>query len=389
MQLVISAVTPAKVFLIVWLVPIGRLISELFIETPDLAANRDLVIGVCAIGIVSVLAGCLLANNVKIHAKSDYIAPSRMTIRVILSTVALLATIGGLLSIRAWLNLGVALFSPNIDLFSQMNVIATEEGGGVLSGVAGRFFSLLPVLLVLSLYLCRHGQLKRYDAIVLGTYSLVLMISPRRAMLFWSTIAALVIWFQGKEESWKTLAATAVVTLVLFFSYFGVTQFYLGKIENLDIDHILESALYYYSSNLVVMDGLIGTDHFSSTWVILNSPARVINVIFDASLDVDLSVPFVPTPEPGNTLPAFYYFYKGGGFPGVIVCSLAVGFIATYMYRMYLKTRAFVYASMSAFFMMGLIVSVRECMFITYDFLYWIAVSAVMSFWLSPRARSQ
>ena len=378
-----GSVTPTRLLLFVWALPGLAMLRGIFLDPASPYAVSKLTATICFVGIVVTVLGATSARMVQLSEPGTRPAPSPRVVRVVVTVVAALGTIGAFFAIRAWKNLGIDVFSPDSFIFYSMNVLYAESG--LLSGPEGRVYALLPVLLFLTVYLWRHNLLSRNVAIALTAAAIVLMISPRRSTLITSAIASVIIWLQGRKISTTRLIVGGCVAAVTFLLFFGLTQSSLGKLETSGLASTLQSVLYYYSSSPIVMDALVRTHHFADTWIIGNSVARMSNALFDTRLAVDLSVPFVSTPEPANTVPAFYYFYKSGGFITLVLASFSAGFLSALSLRLYILRRSFVFATFSALCMTAMILSIRECVFISYDFLYWVLVVAALSWVLNLR----
>ncbi len=383
-----GSLTPSRLLLFVWALPILAMLRDVIFDTGSPYAVSKLTATICFVGIAATIVGSFAARMLPLKiSRRRKSSPSPRTVIVVVGVVAIVGAAGAVFAVRAWRRLGIDVFSPDSFIFYSMNVLYSE--GGLLSGAEGRAYALLPVLLFLAVYLWRQKLVSRKVAVTLIASALVLMISPRRSTLITSTVASTLIWLQAKQISRTRLVVVGSAAAIAFLLFFGATQSSLGKLETAGVASTLQSVLYYYSSSPIVMDALVRTHHFADTWIIGNAIARMSNALFDTQYSVDLSVPFVSTPEPANTVPAFYYFYKSGGFAPLIIASFVIGLVSTLSLRLYIRRRSFFFATLSALCMTGMILSIRECLFISYDFLYWLLIAAILSFVLNMRITSR
>jgi oligosaccharide repeat unit polymerase len=342
-----------------------------------------LTASICLAGVLATLLGCIFGRVVKIQQKRvSYDLKERR--RIALPLLLLLATVGGALAMMKWQSLGFSLLNGLGKSLYAMNV-AYSQDKEIIGGVAGRLYSLLPVLLMFAAYLRRHDIIARKKFILISLLSIMLMISPRRSMLITAGLVATIIGYQARKLSVFRLAAVGVVIGLVVFIFFGVTQFYLKKIDGLNFTDMLHSFSLYFNSSVYVMNQLVKTDHLSNTWIALNMPVRLVNDLFGTRFDIDLSVPFVSVPELSNTVPMYYYFYRSAGFLGVIVWSFLIGLISTIALRLYESRGSFLSASISALMMAGLLLSIRENIFFSYNFMYWILVAFLIDLLDSKR----
>lgn len=380
-----GSITPARLLILVWVVPLSCILESWFAGDGGgnfITVNAGVI---CFIGFISTLTGCGAARLMR--ATGSYSTVRKryfITYWLILS----LGFIGGILVVYNWSSRGLGLLSGGEKILYKMNV-AYSEDKSILGGLSGKLFAMLPVALMLTVYLRRFKVITWNRFCVLASIAVILMVSPRRSMLITACLTGVLMMFQERRLSVLRLLIVGAITFIIVFSFFGVTQFYLGKINSLDLNSIGKSFLLYYNSSIYVMSKLLETNHLSDTWIALNLPARAVNNVFDTKLSVDLSVPFVLTPYRSNTLPAFYYFYRSGGFLGVGIWSFFVGFISTMALKKYKATRSFFYAALSAIMMASIILSVRENFFFSFYCIYWIVICYFVNIGISVRRRVQ
>lgn len=309
---------------------------------------------------------------------------SRAGRRVLFCLIALSFT-GAVVSYMRWQSLGINPFGFQAETLYAMNVVYAQEGR-VLSGLGGRLYSLGGVGALFVTYLYFRGALTRLQAVLLGCMFCLFLFSPRRAILFMAVLGVMftVLAERGRlrvrEMGYGMGVAMALAVL------FVLTQFALGKIVDLSPRQAIAALSGYLDANLYVMDQLIRTSHFDDTWIMLSIPARVVGALFGGSPIVDLSIPFVRIPELANTVPAFYYFYKSAGLVGVVIWSLGMGFCAYYSVRMMKDRGGFGWTAAASLSLVGLLLSVRECLLLSYEFYYWILVAFCMD-WMMRRSR--
>lgn len=306
--------------------------------------------------------------------------------KVLLPALIALCTLGAVLSYFAWLSLGINPLQFQDDTLYQMNV-AYSEAGRVTTGVTGRLQALTSVVLLLVIYLWRAKRLTTLTTTLTAIGLVVLLISPRRSLIIQSLIFVTVLWVISSRTSLSRLTAIVASSGLILVTLFGYTQFVLGKIPEFTISGVADSVLHYYISSLYVMDQLLNTGHFEKTWIVLSTPIRAFAGIMGEAPDVDLSIPFVFLPEPSNTVPAFYYFYKSGGWIAVFAWSAMVGLATTLSLRAYQQSRSFFSAVAATLLLTGILLSIRECLFITYDFAFWLVAAYVVSHLVSSRVK--
>lgn len=377
-------ITPARVLVAAWAIPFFQLVSGVFGDSQRGRISLTAA-AICTLALIATLFGCFVGKGVGVGPARDL--PDRVRSHQV-ALVALLGVgvIGAILAVRAWYGMGIDVFSGAGDTLYQMNVRYSQEDD-FIGGAAGRLYASIPIFLFFCLYCLKRGVLSKRATGLLVMVALVLMISPRRSMIFTSCIAAAFLHLQGKDIRVGRAIQLLVGVVVVFVAYFGYTQFKLGKISEFSVVAVFEALSYYLNSSVFVMSELLHTAHFEDTWIFLNLPARAINYIFHSNLAVDLSVPFVYVPEPANTVPSYYYFYKSSGYIGVVVVSFLQGFVASYAMRKFAARPTFFWAVVSSMMLTTLVLSVRENVLFSYDFAWWVAIAAGMSVILTKRFR--
>lgn len=365
--------------LVVWLPILALLAFEPQIELADgkRISQKTAFINLCGVAFIVLgifLSRLLLRGRQKSRApepwgpRADFIA---------LTILLLVSLLGAFLGVLTWRELGVDPLSIGERTLYEMNVIYAQEER-VISGLPGRLITLALIGLLYALYLQREKRIKWPTTLVFGIFFMAAMFSPRRALLLSAMISAVMLWFLSQEKIKPLRAIKMIIPIAVIILSFGFTQYLLHKQEEFSIFGSIRAIVEYYIYSFYVMDGLLETSHFEQTLIILSVPERILSYIFNYSPNVDLSIPFLYVPEPANTVPAFYYFYRSGGFIGVIVSSLVIGWVFMYLYtKMKVEPSLFNFIA-SSLFATGIVLSPRQCLFIEYDFLFLLAVALVL-----------
>jgi hypothetical protein len=187
--------------------------------------------------------------------------------------------------IRTW---GVLTLAASAESFNELNVriSAREESFG---GFVGRLYVLPLVGLSLTAYLRARGLLSRWLAITLVIAFILMMISPRRALLIQGVLLAVLVGQTAAgQRSYRMLGFAVVGAMVVF----GVTQALLLKTQPTLLGAISPMATYV-AANIPTMDALLHTPHFEDTHVVMNVPLRVLNALLLTDYPTDLAVPFI------------------------------------------------------------------------------------------------
>jgi oligosaccharide repeat unit polymerase len=332
------------------------------------------------LGVFCIIAGAAVAYFAKTYQKSAVINTNRNEVkeRLILKGLMAMALIGGIFSYYRWKSIGIDPLSFDSDMYYQMNLVYADEGH-VITGIWGRLNSMATLGAMFVMYLYYENKIDLKRLLIYCAIFIVILISPRRAAMFTTMLSMLFLFLMRSRVFSIRNVIFAVIFLYAFIMIFGYTQYSLGKMMDFSIWDSVDMAMKYVESSVFVMDKIINTDHFDKTWIMLSVPARIIGELFGIDPGVDLSIPFVYVPEPSNTVPAFYYFFKSGSYFGVIIYSLAVGYFALVFVRQYLIRKTFHSAVIGSLFLTGILLSVRDCIFITYDFIFWIVTSYLIS----------
>jgi oligosaccharide repeat unit polymerase len=336
------------------------------------------------LGIGCVIIGAFIAKYKIIKKRNPLIISLNKKYNYILYIVLFLSVAGGIYSYYLWRSIGINFLSFAQDMLYRMNVVYADEGN-VISGFWGRLSSLGTVGLLYIIYLYINNNCSRKKLFLIGLIFLLVIFSPRRAAMFTTLIASMYLYIISKDVNKYNKIIYAFLFCFCFCFIFVYTQYTLGKITEFSISDSIKTTSHYLVSNIYVMDGLINTSHFQNTWIILSVPARVFSGLFGVESNVDLSIPFIYLPEPSNTVPMFYYFFKSSGYYGVLGYSLFVGYITMVSINEYITNNTFFSAVCCSLFLSGILLSVRDCIFITYDFYYWLLVSYLINIFLDNK----
>lgn len=360
----------AIVFSVVCVVWLPSLLYVIIISTNDYRLSFN-TLAILALGVISMIVGTLLAHfQVSIKKQRVRDVRTRYEYSIIMILI-LLTAVGGVGSYYAWKSMGINPITFSSDTLYEMNLAYSLEGR-ITTGLVGRLGSLSVVAFMLTVYLFLYNKLKRSSAIVFCFLFLMFMISPRRSVLIYTLISSIILWYLVRKPSFKKTVVAGSISMSGFILLFGGTQYALGKIEGFNIALIFDSILKYLYTSFYVMDRLLETSNLENSWIMLAVPMRVVGLLFDFTPNVDLSIPFVYVPEPANTVPMFYYFYKSSGFLGVGIYSSIVGYLALRFVNAFFLKKTFFLGVASSLFIVGILLSVRECLFIRYDFYYWL-----------------
>lgn len=371
-----SKLTPPKVFIAAWGFQIAvSVVGSIGAEDYRLGL---LTVILCFVGVLSVLCGCFFGYGSKIPRVRAW-APISGRVKYIIAVLLMLGFVGAVFAAREWISLGVNPLRGS-SLY-DMNV-AYSTSRDSFGGVSGRLHALVPVALLYVLFCRRASLIEPTHALVLVLILAALLISPRRATIITTALAAVFLWMLGKPLPIRRWLAYFIPAMFAIFAFLGYSQFKLGKAAEYTLASTVDMILTYAGSSVYVMDGLIHTDHLEDTFVLLNLPARAVNAVLGSNLQVDLSVPFVYDPVVSNTVPLFYYLYKSSSWLGLCGVSFLIGWISVISYRIAERTGSFGANLVSALMMCGLVLSIRENFFFSYDFLWWAVVGIVIS-WVS------
>lgn len=334
---------------------------------------------ICSVGVISIIFSYLFGMIMQRSHDSGrlinrpnnerYLGLIKSCLKVTLG----LGIIGAILSFYRWKSAGVNFSQLSFSLFYDMNLINSEEGG-VIGGLTGRLVTLNLVTIIIASYLRLNSFISSRLYFFSIFISIVCLISPRRALLFYALSILFLTFFFYANYRFKTkILVSSVIIMVLIF-LFGATQYYLGKLDNFDLASFYSIVKFYTTSSFVVMSELLNTQHFQDKVILLNTPARIINSLFSTGYNVDLSVPFVELEHRANTLPMFYYIFKELGYLGLILIGFLIGLAFSYVVTLTKRKGLFIHFSLSMLFMLGLMFSPREMIFITYDFWTWVFV---------------
>jgi oligosaccharide repeat unit polymerase len=289
--------------------------------------------------------------------------------------------VGFILGVRAWKNLGVDIFSMSLDSYYQMNVIYRDEKR-VVTGFVGRLYSLSLVFIIYTLFLYRIKVIKKHVAFTFIFIGIIFLFSPRRAMIFYSIILVFfyLVVFHYKFKVMNTMKLIAFGSIFVFI--FGYSQYMLGKVSEFSIASTFDVFSHYTLSSIRVMDKLITTSHLEDVWILLSTPMRILSSLLDFNTNVDLSVPFVPTPRLSNTVPLPYYLYKSGEWTSIIIMSFILGFVSSYFIQRMKVVNSFWIFGVGLLSLLCILMSIREITFITYDFFFWVLIIFIIHFLL-------
>ena len=341
------------------------------------------------LGVSSLLAGILFSRGMVPRRKSHkaVVVWGRSADLALLSILLTGALIGAYLSVGLWRELGIDVLNVSGRTLYEMNVIHAAEDR-VITGVAGRLTAISFVGLMYALYLLREGRLTIKVGGAFAVAFLLAMISPRRALLLTSLISLLMMWFLSAPRIRITQILKFSPFIVLILAFFGFTQFLLQKSQTFSITDSLRIVLDYYISSFYVMDALIDTPHFEETYILWSVPERILALLLEYTPNVNLSVPFVYVSGQSNTVPAFYYFFKSSGYLGVFLASFLIGWVFMRLYMAWRSSLSFFHLVAASLFAAGVVLSPRQCLFIEYDFLFFLAISWFVG-WLRQGGRKR
>lgn len=373
-----SKLTPPKIFLAAWSLQAG--ICLLGLVGAEGYRLGLLTVVVCFVGVLSVLGGCLLGYATKMSRPHIW-SPSLTRINFLILGLAALGLIGGLLAAREWISLGVNPFLGS-SLYDMNVAFSTSRDS--FGGVGGRLHALVPVALLLVVFCWRRTLIDSKHAAVLVIVLALFLVSPRRSTMVTTALAAVFLLSLGRDLPLRRWLVYSIAGIVAIGAFLGYSQYKLGKASEYTLASTIDMITLYAGSSVYVMDGLLRTEHFSDTYILLNLPARAFNAIFSSELEIDLSVPFVYDPVVSNTVPLFYYLYKSSGWLGVCGVSLLIGWGSVVAYRSAERNESFGAGLVAALMMCGLALSIRENFFFSYDFMWWSSVAIVVS-WISAQ----
>jgi oligosaccharide repeat unit polymerase len=296
---------------------------------------------------------------------------------IALTILLLLALLGAFLSALAWRELGIDPLSIGERTLYEMNVVYAQEER-VISGLPGRLTALALVGLLYALYLQRQKRINSGTGFVFAILFIILMISPRRALLLSSLISSVMLWYLSQDKIKFSHSIRILIPVVAIVLSFGFTQYLLQKTDAFSLFDSIKLIVEYYVYSFYVMDALIDTSHFENTFIILSVPDRILSYIFSYSPNVHLSVPFIYFPKAANTVPAFYYFYKSGGFVCVAAASFVIGWLLTHLFIRMQAVPSLFNVIAASLFATGIVLSPRQCIFIEYDFIFLIFIAFVL-----------
>lgn len=347
-------------------------------------SNESIFINVA--GFVSLILGVAFAAGIRMPSYEKDVVERNLDKkeRVMLLVIYVLSATGGFLTYLKWKSLGFDPFSFSDNMLGEMNLLYAEEGR-ITTGMAGRLSSLSFVGVIYSIYLYLNRRLAGASALFFCISFLVFMVSPRRAVLLTSLIAIFMFWLVARRPSLAKLFVIGTVFFCVFIFLFGYSQYNLGKIDSFSIFDSIGVAFEYIWSSFYVMTSLLKTSHFEDTWIVMSVPARFLGEMFNVDPGVDLSIPFVYVPYPANTLPAFYYFFRSGGYVGVVFFGFLIGYAALLSARTYQLKGSFAAGGVSVMLLCGIVLSLRECLFITYDFVFWLIAVNIVGLFLKSK----
>ncbi|QWV94801.1 oligosaccharide repeat unit polymerase [Geomonas oryzisoli] len=258
-----------------------------------------------------------------------------------------------------------------------------EETTGDLKefgGISGRLAVLPAIAIPLNIYLMGRRQQRDRMLALLTFIEFLYLVSPRRALILQTIVSSVFVhvFVKGLTPRMVRSMVGGAAAMVLLFA---LTQVGLNKASG-GVGVGLNSAYVYLTSNLPIFQELTKNSQDTNGEYVLNIPLRVTNKLgFNKA--PDLSIPFVKVPVEGNTAPFFYYPYRDWGVAGVVVLSWIIGFATATVYNR--KERGAAWVLVSAFCTTAMVFSVRENIFITYQFWYCAAVAALLGTVLRQR----
>ena len=297
---------------------------------------------------------------------------------VLLFLLAILSGTGYIVFLRTWGVIGILQSYSPVGTFSELNVEIAERTA-TFGGFVGRLYILSGLGLALTSYLLARGELSKRTAMFFGTAFLVMLVSPRRALLLQGGLLAVMVYAQSNRDK-QQFRLIGLATAVVLAAFVG-TQTLLGKTEA-NFTGIASSIVLYIGANIPTMDQLLHTSHFEQTHVTLNVFFRIINALFGSRYPTALDVPFTDVGVYSNTVPFQYYIYKDGGLLGVAVMSAALGFLAHVVNRTAALKNTFGMTWINAAFFVFIFFSFREFTLITYNWLFLLLIAMLISAFL-------
>lgn len=262
---------------------------------------------------------------------------------------------------------------------------AISEDSLEFGGILGRLYVLPGIAVPLNIFLYKHSNVNKKLILWITLFEIIFLVSPRRALLIQTLLVSGIVYLLINKVTKIKIIKSFILILfcLIFFSY---TQAMLNKSVDIGLSGSLKTLYIYVAGNIPSFDLQIDYPYDRNGSYTLNVPNRIVHFFGLDDKKPDLSMEFVNTPIPFNTVPYFFYFYKDFG----IVLGCLIVWVLSFSFAFFYHRRHFnnffsIY--LFSFVIISIVLSHRELTLITYDFMFFLIVAYVSNLLIFKRAK--
>ncbi|ULO08643.1 oligosaccharide repeat unit polymerase [Paenibacillus sp. 19GGS1-52] len=274
--------------------------------------------------------------------------------------------------------------------FKQWNYEASYGQLAMFGGLSGRLYNLPTLAIPYNVFLISIFPEQKKRLIIISCIEIFFLISPRRAILIQTLMVVLFILLLTRTIRISIKILVIPIILLILFSF---SQVVLNKGQGEGIFGGLKVIYLYITGNIPSFDLLMDRNREGMGLMSLSNFYKFLNAIGYRFENVDLSIDFVNIPTPFNTIPYNYYFLMDFGILGssFVIFTGAYGITFLYYRTMtifkYLKMEYFTYIYIYSYILMGILFSFRENVLISYNALFFILISIMVSLYFKFQTR--